>query len=225
MGKVDKRIQECLENPLLLPVDAGLEIGEKLRAPIRGESKKQAKQARKKVEKAIRPVVKKFGKDILEAGMSLAESRGGALYAAQGGALYGTHGGALYASRGHKIKGGGERVVDQKASLVDSVNFLKKELPDAIKGKASKSKKRLVNQEASLKDAGNFFTKELPKAFGGGALQRNTQHSTASDLYVMGDLLSDFEIHPAMRSQPLHQNFALTRTLPPQFQKYHKTVI
>jgi len=44
-------------------------------------------------------------------------------------------------------------------------------------------------------------------------------------LYVMGDLLSDFEIHPAMRSQPLHQNFALTRTLPPQFQKYHKTVI
>ena len=53
MGKVDKRIQEYLENPLLLPVDAGLEIGEKLRAPIRGESKKQAKQARKKVEKAI----------------------------------------------------------------------------------------------------------------------------------------------------------------------------
>ena len=50
----------------------------------------------------------KFGKDILEAGMSLPESKGGALYAAQGGALYGSHGGALYASRGHKIKGGGD---------------------------------------------------------------------------------------------------------------------
>ena len=46
MGKVDERIQEYLENPLLLPIDAGLEIGEKLRAPIRGESKKQAKQAK-----------------------------------------------------------------------------------------------------------------------------------------------------------------------------------
>ena len=112
-----------------------------------------------------------------------------------------------------------------KTRLANSLHFLKKELPDAFEGKTSKSKKRLVNQQASIKDAGNFFTKELPKAFGGGALQRNTQHSRASDLYVMGDLLSDFEIHPAMRSQPLHQNFALTRTLPPQFQKYHKTVI
>ena len=43
MGKVDKRIQEYLENPLLLSVDAGLEIGEKLRAPIRCETKKEAK--------------------------------------------------------------------------------------------------------------------------------------------------------------------------------------
>ena len=67
-----------------------------------------------------------------------------------------------------------------------------------------------LNQKVPLwqLEGQNFFTKELPKAFGGGALQRNTQHSTASDLYVMGDLLSDFEIHPAMRSQPLHQNFA-----------------
>ena len=112
-----------------------------------------------------------------------------------------------------------------KTRLANSLHFLKKELPDAFEGKTSKSKKRLVNQQASIKDAGNFFTKELPRHFGGGALQRNTQHSRASDLYVMGDLLSDFEIHPAMRSQPLHQNFALTRTLPPQFQKYHKTVI
>ena len=107
--------------------------------------------------------MKKYGKDVLEAGMSLAESRGGALYAAQGGALYGSHGGALCASRGRKIRGGGERVVDQKASLVDSVNFFKKELPDTFEGKTSKNKKRLVNQQASIKDAGNFSPKNSQK--------------------------------------------------------------
>lgn len=59
----------AIPSPTWQLIDAGLEIGEKLRAPIRGETKKQAKQARKKVEKAIRPVVKKYGKDVLESGL------------------------------------------------------------------------------------------------------------------------------------------------------------
>jgi hypothetical protein len=183
-----KRAEEYLTNPLLLSVDAGLEVGEKLRRPLRGESKAEARQARKKVEKAIRPAVKKYGNDILEAAMSLAETSGGGLYAGRG--LYA--GGALYAQK--EVKGRGKS-------------------------------KRLVDQKASLSDIGQFFSKELPRSFKGGSLQRNTQHPQASDLMVGGNLLSDYEIHPAVRSQSLHENFALSRTLPPQFQKYHTTIV
>jgi hypothetical protein len=63
---------------------------------------------------------------------------------------------------------------------------------------------------------------QVPPSFEGGALQRNTQHRTATDIGVGGTLLSNFEQHPAMRSQPYMSHFHKATHLPPQFQKFHK---
>ena len=62
---------------------------------------------------------------------------------------------------------------------------------------------------------------QVPPSFEGGALQRNTQHRTATDIGVGGNLLSNYEQHPAMRSQPYMSHFHKATHLPPQFQKFH----
>lgn len=66
---------------------------------------------------------------------------------------------------------------------------------------------------------------QIPRSFQGGALQRHTQHRSASDIGVGGSLLSNFEQHPAMRSQPYMTHFHQSNQLPLAFQKYHKISI
>ena len=67
--------------------------------------------------------------------------------------------------------------------------------------------------------------RQVPPPFQGGALQRNTQHRNATDIGVGGNLLSNFEQHPAMRSQPYMTHFHQSNQLPLAYQKYHNISI
>ena len=172
-------IPEYAKNPLLLGYDASTGV---LPVVAPKKTKEEDVAARKRVAKG-RKEIKKVGKYLNP--VSLVGMMGGGLYAQPRGA-------GLYAQPEESMRGRGTRLLDQKFSAREGINF---------------------------------FGKELPRAFKGGALQRNTQHMHASDVGVGGTLLSDFEQHPAMRSQPFHTGFAGSRTLPIPFQKFHNTPI
>ena len=59
-----------------------------------------------------------------------------------------------------EIKGRGERLVDQKASIKEIVDFFKNELPSIFGGG-----ERAIDQQFSVKDVVNFFKNELPDLF------------------------------------------------------------
>ena len=70
------------------------------------------------------------------------------------------------------IKGRGERLVDQKASIKEIVDFFKNELPSIFKYGDGE---RAIDQQFSVKDVVNFFKTELPDLFkSGGRLSRAT---------------------------------------------------
>ena len=88
---------------------------------------------------------------------------------------------------------------------------------------AKGSKKRDVIQLPQLERFPKV--RQVPPSFQGGALQRNTQHRNATDIGVGGNLLSNFEQHPAMRSQPYMTHFHQSNQLPLAYQKYHNISI
>ena len=179
IGLRGEDVPEYASNPMLLGYDTMSSI---MPVVAPKKTKEEDRAARKRVAD-VRKDVKKAGKYLNP--ISLVGMMGGGLYAQPRGA-------GLYAQSSDRVRGRGTRLLDQKFSAREGINFV---------------------------------TKELPRAFKGGALRRNTQHMQASDVGVGGTLLSDFEQHPAMRSQPFHTGFAGSRTLPIPFQKFHNTPI
>ena len=62
--------------------------------------------------------------------------------------------------------------------------------------------------------------RKILNPFGGGQLQRNVPDNEIASIGLGGDLLSKFEQHPAMRSQPYSVNFAWSSTLPTWYQQF-----
>ena len=105
-------------------------------------------------------------------------------------------GNGLYAQT--KIRGGGKPLLDQSFTPKEAIKFFTEDIPNAVKGKGVK----------------------IPKNFGGGQLQRNVPDNEIASVGLGGDLLSKFEQHPAMRSQPYSVNFAWSNTLPKYYQQF-----
>ena len=105
-------------------------------------------------------------------------------------------GSGLYAST--TMKGRGKKVLDQKFSMNEAIDFFTEDLPNAIQGKG-----RRVNSN-----------------FGGGQLQRNVPKNEFASVGLGGTLLSRMEQHPAMRSQPYSEHFRWGSTLPVKYQQF-----
>ena len=106
-------------------------------------------------------------------------------------------GGGLYSST--PMKGRGKKILDQKFSVNEAIDFFKEDLPNAIQGKGRK-----INSN-----------------FGGGQLQRNVPKNELASVGLGGTLLSRMEQHPAMRSQPYSEHFRWSSTLPKKYQQFN----
>ena len=108
-----------------------------------------------------------------------------------------TTGSGLYAST--RMKGRGKKILDQKFSVNEAIDFFKEDLPNAIQGKGRK----------------------IPSNFGGGQLQRNVPQNELASVGLGGTLLSRREQHPAMNSKPYSQHFVWGSTLPKKYQQFN----
>ena len=96
------------------------------------------------------------------------------------------------------MKGRGKKVLDQKFSMNEAIDFFTEDLPNAISGKG----------------------RRVPSNFGGGQLQRNVPKDELASVGLGGTLLSRMEQHPAMRSQPYSEHFRWGSTLPVKYQQF-----
>jgi hypothetical protein len=98
-----------------------------------------------------------------------------------------------------KAKGRGKKLLDQSFTPKEAIKFFKEDIPNALQGKGRK----------------------MPPNFTGGALKRNISHEhELASVGIGGTLLSNFEQHPAQRSQPWSQNFRWSNTFPKYYQQF-----
>jgi hypothetical protein len=152
-------------------------------------------------------------------GLYASKLRGSGLYAGVRGSGVTAEGGGFYDAEGtyhpnkaqttrhnfnkmkkKEIKGTGKKLLDQKFSIKEAIDFFKEDLPNAIQGRGRK----------------------VPRNFGGGQIRRNIpKEEEGGSVGLGGTLLHSSEQHPALRSQPYSVHFAWGSTLPPRFQTFN----
>jgi len=122
-------------------------------------------------------------------------------------------------------RGSGTKLLDQKFSGRDAINFFKKDLPSAITGKGTK----LLDQKFSGREAIQFFKKDLPDAVAGKGLY------AGGGLYASGSSTGyGLRKAPSMKqtgllkqipqtlSAPNFENFQFSATLLPPYANIHR---
>lgn len=152
-------------------------------------------------------------------GLYASKLRGSGLYAGVKGSGVTAEGGGFYDAEGtyhpnkalttrhnfnkmkkKEIKGTGKKLLDQKFSVKEAIDFFKEDLPNAIQGKGRK----------------------VARNFGGGQIRRNIpKEEEGGSVGLGGTLLHSSEQHPALRSQPYSVHFQWGSTLPPRFQTFN----
>ena len=135
-------------------------------------------------------------------------------------------GSGLYAGAGLYATGRGfyspEGTYHPNTALLHSHNFNKhRDMYNSTgKGLYAQTKMKGGAKKDSLNTPAMPKARKILNPFGGGQLQRNVPDNEIASIGLGGDLLSKYEQHPAMRSQPYSVNFAWGNTLPKWYQQF-----
>ena len=139
---------------------------------------------------------------------------------------FGMAGSGLYAGTGLYASGGGfyspEGTYHPNKALTHSHNFNRhRDMHNSIgKGLYAQTKIKGSGKKDILNTPAMKKARKILNPFGGGQLQRNVPDNELASIGLGGDLLSKYEQHPAMRSQPYSVNFAWGNTLPKWYQQF-----